>query len=97
MLVALNAGQFDLVLTDLNLPGLTGMEILTRVKQDDPEAKVIIMTAYASTETAVEALRQGAYDYEIKPFLPDEFLAGERPRTGKHGRANAAKNPSLPC
>jgi len=71
---ALDGGGFDLVLTDLNLPGPDGMEILARVKRDDPAAKVIIMTAYASTETAVEALRQGAYDYVIKPFQTDEVL-----------------------
>jgi len=71
---ALDGGGFDLVLTDLNLPGPNGMEILARVKRDDPAAKVIIMTAYASTETAVEALRQGAYDYVIKPFQTDEVL-----------------------
>ena len=73
-MAALDGHDFDLVLTDLNLPGPDGMEILTRVKRDDPEAKVIIMTAYASTETAVEALRQGAYDYVIKPFQTDEVL-----------------------
>ena len=65
---ALDSDRFDIVLTDLNLPGPDGMEILTRSRRDDPEAQVIIMTAYASTETAVEALRQGAYDYVIKPF-----------------------------
>ncbi len=74
-MAALDGDGFDLVLTDLNLPGPNGMEILTRVKRDDPSVKVIIMTAYASTETAVEALRQGAYDYVIKPFQTDEILA----------------------
>jgi len=72
---ALDGGRFDLVLTDLNLPGANGMEILTRARADDPEAKVIIMTAYATAETAVEALRQGAHDYVIKPFQTDEILA----------------------
>jgi len=74
-MAALDGDDFDLVLTDLNLPGPNGMEILTRVKRDDPSVKVIIMTAYASTETAVEALRQGAHDYVIKPFQTDEILA----------------------
>ena len=74
-MAALDGDGFDLVLTDLNLPGPNGMEILTRVKRDDPSVKVIIMTAYASTETAVEALRQGAHDYVIKPFQTDEILA----------------------
>jgi DNA-binding NtrC family response regulator len=74
-MAALDGDRFELVLTDLNLPGPDGMNILTRVRNDDPEVKVIIMTAYASTETAVEALRQGAYDYVIKPFQTDELLA----------------------
>lgn len=74
-MAALDGERFDLVLTDLNLPGANGMDILTRARQDDAEAKVVIMTAYASAETAVEALRQGAYDYVIKPFQTDEILA----------------------
>lgn len=73
-MAALDGDTFDLVLTDLNLPGPDGMAILTRVRKENPEANVIIMTAYASTETAVEALRQGAYDYVIKPFQTDELL-----------------------
>ena len=74
-MAALEEGGFELVLTDLNLPGPDGMEILAEAKRRDSEVKVIIMTAYASTETAVEALRQGAYDYVIKPFQTDEVLA----------------------
>jgi len=77
-LAALDAGRYDLVLTDLNLPGPDGLVILARAREDDAETKVIIMTAYASTETAVEALRQGAYDYVIKPFQTDEMLARVR-------------------
>jgi len=74
-MAALDQELFDLVVTDLNLPGPSGMDILARVKSSDPTARVIIMTAYASTETAVEALRQGAHDYVIKPFQTDELLA----------------------
>ena len=79
-MAALDGGSFDVVLTDLNLPGPDGMEILSRVRREDPDSKVIIMTAYASTETAVESLRQGAYDYVIKPFQVDEVLAGAEMR-----------------
>ena len=86
-MAALDGGSFDVVLTDLNLPGPDGMEILSRVRRDDPEAKVIIMTAYASTETAVESLRQGAYDYVIKPFQTDEVLA----RINRIGELQAVK------
>ena len=84
-MAALQEGGFELVLTDLNLPGPDGMEILAEAKRRDSEVKVIIMTAYASTETAVEALRQGAYDYVIKPFQTDEVLA----RVGRIGQLHA--------
>ena len=72
---ALDDGPYDLVLTDLNLPGPDGLTILDRVNAETPETKVMIMTAYASAETAVEALRRGAHDYLIKPFQTDELLA----------------------
>lgn len=74
-IAALDNNNFDVVLTDLNLPGPDGIEILRHAVQKNPDVKVIIMTAYASTETAVEALRIGAYDYLTKPFQPDEVLA----------------------
>ena len=64
---------FDLVLTDLKLAGINGLELLTHVRALDPEAMVIMMTAYASVETAVEAMRRGAYDYITKPFDFEEL------------------------
>jgi DNA-binding NtrC family response regulator len=63
----------DLVLTDLRMKGMTGLELLTEVRSLDPEIVVIVMTAYASVETAVEAMRKGAYDYLTKPFINDEI------------------------
>ena len=66
--------DFDVVLTDLRLPGASGLDILRGVQERGSHGKVIIMTAFASTETAVEALRLGAYDYVSKPFQPDEIL-----------------------
>jgi len=74
-LAALDGQRFDVVLTDLNLPGPDGLAVLERAVAKHPETKVIIMTAYASTETAVQALRIGAYDYLTKPFQSDEVLA----------------------
>lgn len=71
---ALEADHFDVVLTDLNLPGSNGLAILARCRELRPETKVVIMTAFASTETAVEALRLGAHDYMTKPFRTDEVL-----------------------
>ncbi|NTU42917.1 MAG: sigma-54-dependent Fis family transcriptional regulator [Nitrospirales bacterium] len=69
----LEDGLFDLVLTDIILPGIDGIELLRRVKDRNPEQTVVIMTAYASLETAVEALRGGAYDYVIKPVIHEEI------------------------
>lgn len=63
----------DVVLTDFNMPVLDGMEVLRLVKSESPSTDVIIMTAYAQIETAVEAMKQGAYDYIIKPFAIDEL------------------------
>jgi DNA-binding NtrC family response regulator len=63
----------DLVLTDLRLKGMNGLQLLSEVRGFDPEIVVIIMTAYASVETAVEAMRNGAYDYITKPFINDEI------------------------
>ena len=74
----LTAERYDLVITDLNLPGPDGLALLQQAKGLRNPPDVIIMTAYASTETAVEALRRGAYDYITKPFQPDEVLARVR-------------------
>jgi DNA-binding NtrC family response regulator len=63
----------DLVLTDLRLKGMNGLQLLTEARAHDPEIVVVVMTAYASVETAVEAMRKGAYDYITKPFINDEI------------------------
>jgi signal transduction histidine kinase/DNA-binding response OmpR family regulator len=61
-------GKFDLVLTDINLPGVDGLEVIRAAKAADKDTCVILITGYASTTTAIDALRQGAYDYITKPF-----------------------------
>lgn len=66
-LEAMKQQRFDVVLTDIRMPGLTGVELLKRIKEQAPDAIVILMTGYASLGTAVEALRLGAHDYLIKP------------------------------
>ncbi len=73
-LQAVEKRQFDLVLIDIKMPGMDGMELQRRLKDIDSELTVIIMTGYASVETAVEALKRGAYDYITKPIDPDDLV-----------------------
>lgn len=73
-LPAIERGEADVVLCDLRLAGMDGIELLRRAKQAAPDTDVVIMTAYASAETAVEAMRRGAYEYLIKPFQMDEVV-----------------------
>ncbi|HMS84832.1 MAG TPA: sigma-54 dependent transcriptional regulator [Nitrospira sp.] len=63
---------FDLVITDLRMPKVDGMEVLKAVKSASPETVVLLITAFASADSAVEAMKQGAYDYLTKPFQVDE-------------------------
>ena len=65
---------FDVLVTDLRMPQMHGIEFLKRVKKEHPHITVIVMTAYASVETAVEALRFGAYNYIKKPFSSNELI-----------------------
>jgi two-component system response regulator PilR (NtrC family) len=68
----LDADDFDLLMTDVQMPGGSGIELLRSVKESAPETVVIVMTAFATTESAIEAMKQGAYDYLTKPFKIDE-------------------------
>ena len=73
------AGTYDLVMLDLSLPGLDGLDVLRSLKEDRPEVPVIMITAYASMQSAVEALKLGAYDYITKPFgLSEVQMIAER-------------------
>jgi two-component system response regulator PilR (NtrC family) len=64
---------FDLVITDLKMPRMNGLRVLNRIKEQDAEIGVILITAYASPETAVDAMKEGAFDYIAKPFDVDEM------------------------
>lgn len=65
--------SYDLIISDILLPGIDGIELLRRIREKSPDQIVIIITAYASIETAVGALRAGAYDYVIKPIIHEEI------------------------
>ena len=69
----IEARPYNLILLDLKIPGVKGLELLKVVRDKNPKARVIIITGYASIETAVESARQGAIDYLPKPFTPDEI------------------------
>ena len=73
-LAKLEERSFDLFLLDLLMPGMKGLEVLEALHRRDPAALVIIITAYASVESAIEALKQGAFDYVQKPFKHEELL-----------------------
>lgn len=65
--------SFDIILLDLKMPGLSGVEVLERIKENSPETIVIVITGYPSVESAVQTMKLGAYDYIPKPFTPDEL------------------------
>jgi DNA-binding NtrC family response regulator len=69
------SGKFDLVLTDLNMPGTSGVEVLKRVKETNPDTPVVVMTGYPSVDNSVECLRLGAADYVLKPLLLEDLLS----------------------
>ncbi len=68
-------GAFDVALLDLKMPGMSGIELLARLLEVDADCVYMIVTAYASLETAVQATRSGAYDYVAKPFTPEELIS----------------------
>jgi DNA-binding response OmpR family regulator len=70
---ALQQSPFDIVITDLKMSGADGLQVLEEAKRSHPESIVIIMTGYASLDTAIRAIRGGAYDYIRKPFKIDEL------------------------
>ncbi|HHT9123599.1 MAG TPA: response regulator, partial [Candidatus Wunengus sp. YC63] len=64
--------EYDIVVTDLRLSGMSGMDFLKEIKKHNQEIIVVIMTAYGTLESAVSAIKEGAYDYIAKPFSTDE-------------------------
>ena len=96
-LLKLPRQRWDLALLDIKMPGMDGLELHRKIREVDPDIIVIIMTGYASVDTAVQALKDGAYDYIMKPFDPDDLAHARRqgPRASPHaGRKPApARNP----
>ena len=66
-------GKYDLLLLDMKMPGMSGIDLLTKIKSIDKDSIIILITAFASVPTAITALKQGAYDYVTKPVDPDEL------------------------
>ena len=85
-LTLLESGSFDIILADIKMPGMDGLEMLRRIKLLKSDSIVIVMTAFATVDTAVQALKDGAFDYITKPFDPDDL---------SHLIRNASKQISL--
>ncbi len=92
-LLMLEREPIDLVLLDLMLPGMSGMEVLRQIRSRDPEQVVIVVTAYSSIESAIEAMREGAFHYIPKPFKNEEVLLTIR--KGLEQRRLASENQAL--
>ena len=73
-LSAIDGDSFDLAILDVCLPGMNGLDALARIKQRRPKLPVIVMTGQGTTNTAIEATKRGAFDYQLKPFEPEEML-----------------------
>lgn len=72
-LAAIGVTRFDILLVDIKMEGMNGLEVLRRVKESDPDTAVVMITAYGSISSAIEAMKNGAYDYLLKPFDPNEL------------------------
>lgn len=72
-LALLEANGYDVIITDIILPGMDGIEMLVKVREQNPDQIVIVITAYASLDTSIKALRAGAYDYIMKPIIHEEI------------------------
>ena len=73
--IKLSETTFDVVLTDVRLPNYDGIQLLSDIKESNPETQVILMTGYAEVSAAVKAMKNGAYDYISKPFTPTDIVA----------------------
>jgi len=70
----LRQNPYDVVILDVRMPEMGGVQVLSEIKKIDPQAEVIIMTGYASVDTAKEIMKLGAYDYVLKPYSVEELM-----------------------
>ena len=69
----LTEARFDIMLVDIKMEGMSGLDVLQHVKENDPDVAIVMITAFGSIPTAIEAMKNGAYDYMLKPFDPNEL------------------------
>lgn len=69
----LAVNRFDILLLDIKMEGMSGIEVLKQVKENDPDVAVVMITAYGSIRSTIEAMKNGAHDYLLKPFDPNEL------------------------
>ena len=94
-LVKLREKEFGLILLDIRMPGVDGMEVLRQVRESRPDIRIIILTAYGTIELAVEAMKLGAVDFIQKPFVPEQIrervarvMSREKSRQSKDDRSH---------
>jgi two-component system NtrC family response regulator len=83
-LSAFSPEKFDLVITDVKMPGISGIEVLRRIRKTSPDIPVLVITAFGNVETAVEAMKEGAYDFIGKPFHRDQLLMAVEKALERH-------------
>ena len=93
-----DAREIDVVVTDVRMPGMNGLDLLTYVKQTRPQVEVVLMTAYATVDTAVLAIKRGAYDYITKPFTTQDLLVKlERLLASRGPATETPAGPTVPA
>ena len=85
-LEAFREQSHPLVITDIRMSGMSGLELLTEIKRHNPDTQVVIMTSHASLDSALTAMRAGAYDYLIKPFESLDLISAVAGRAGDRSR-----------
>lgn len=89
-------GDFDLVITDVRMPGLSGIELLRRIRKMAPDLPVIVITAFGDMETAMEAMREGACYFIVKPFERDHLLLAVEKALDRRRLAEEAETLKVP-